>query len=568
MKKLFLWCLLISISTFSYSQNNNPVSIYEGAMVQSVEFRFTNAPSDTTLNQAYQRIVRSEFRIMPQTQFNSFLASYYISKLNLLPFVSQATMNITLSSQNGVDVVVKVSLSQQEQNDKRENIAKNARLFPVLYNSDRTFLTLKAAASEMAYSNNNAWFGQPTAMTNGNPLATNPVGAGYTAWLEGFASVGIYGIVKVIPKINLHLYGGANYLVSFSAGSELFTDKGRFHGDIEEAFVGLIGGGRTASGKTYRYNLTYGRKQFTLGDGWLIINTSMNGDNRAALQLNPRWAGKSLLQAGFNWDKLQFQLFQLKPNELDILTSNTIINGANVELSNKRQNGLLAASFLSVPRSGFRYFTPDGQVYSREGLQVYNLRLFKNAGVDGGLLLKLEGGYQRNSNFNMSAWAYYAELGWKFGKVQGTPTISYRYAYFGGDNPESSSYNRWDALYTGGNGEQWVQGSNMYKIVQNSNEISHRLQVVYNPLKKVQLVGQLWLFYAAQLNNIGGNPALSTLQSKIYGSEINLTIKYFHSKSWYFHLNTAYTIPSGAIRDLVADTRNWYCLSFFARYSF
>lgn len=108
----------------------------------------------------------------------------------------------------------------------------------------------------------------------------------------------------------------------------------------------------------------------------------------------------------------------------------------------------------------------------------------------------------------------------------------------------------------------------MYKMVQNSNEMSHRVQVVFNPLRKVQLVGQAWLFYAARLNNLGGNPALSQLHSKFYGSEFNLTVKYFSNRHWYFHLNTAYTIPGSAITRNVSGARNWFCLSVFVRYSF
>lgn len=568
MRKIILGCLLASlISTLAYSQTNNPVSIYEGMQIQAITFHYENLPADTTLANAYSKIIESEFGITPQSQFNSFLTSYYVSKLNLLPFVKTSRLGATLSDQNLVMVTVNVSFSSTEKEKTTgESALTNSRLLPVLYNSDRTFLTLKAAASEMVYTNDNAWFSQPAAMTNGNPLAENPSGAGYTAWLEGFASAGVYGITKVIPKINLHLYGGVNYLASFSTGNELFTDRGRVYGDIEEAFVGIIGGGQTKQGKVYKYNFTYGRKQFTLGDGWLIINTSMNGYNRASLQLNPRWAGKELIQGGFTWDKMLVQGFRLKPNELDILNSRTVINGLNVQLSNKK--GLLAFSFLQVPKSNLRYFQPDGTVHSREGLQVYNLRVFKNTGQGGGLFFKAEGGYQRNSNFDMNAWAYYGELGWNFAKTKGSPTVSYRYASFSGDDPQSKSYNRWDALYTGGNGEQWVQGSNMYKIVQNSNEITHRLQAVYSPLRKIQFVGQIWLFYADQKNNIGGNPALSNLQSKFYGSEYNLTIKYFYSKNWYFHLNTAYTLPGGAIKDVIPDTKNWFCLSFFARYSF
>lgn len=567
-KRYAVGCLLFVLaSTFAHGQSNNPVSIYEGMQIQSIDFNFSNLPADTALANAYRKVIETEFGITSQSLFNSFLTSFYISKLNLLSFVEKASLGASLSEQNLIMIQVNVALSAEQEKKAQENGLANTQLLPVLYNSDRTFLTLKVAASEMVYSNNNAWFAQPTAMTTGNPLAEKPSGTGYTAWLEGFASAGIYGIVKLIPKANLHLYAGVNYLASFSAGNELFTDKGRVYGDIEEAFAGIIGGGTTAKGQPYKYNVTYGRKQFTLGDGWLIVNTSMNGYNRASLQLNPRWAGKELLQAGFAWDKITLQGFRLRPNELDILNSRTTINGVNLQLSNNK-NGLVAFSFLQVPKSNFRYYLPDGTVQTRDGLQVYNLRVFKNTGQKGGLFYKAEAGYQRNAHFDMSAWAYYGELGWNFAKVKGTPTVSYRYAYFSGDNPDSKSYNRWDALYTGGNGEQWVQGSNMYKIVQNSNEIAHRLQAVYSPLPKIQLVGQFWLFYAPQKNNIGGNPALSTLHSTFYGTEYNLTIKYFHSRNWYFHLNTAYTLPGGAIKEAIPNTEDWFCLSFFARYSF
>lgn len=569
MKRLFLGCLLLLISTLVRGQSNNPLSIYEEEQINSVRFEFYQLPTDTLVATNIRQKVENTFLIYPQTHYNSFMASYYLSRINLYPFVKEAVLNIENTSESGIDLIISVTLTSDESSmRKQNNIFRDLSSFPAIYTSDRTFITLKFAASEMAYSNDNAWFAQPVSFTTGNPLADHPVGAGYSAWLEGFANVGLYGITKIIPKINLHLYGGASYLTSFSAGNELFTNQARIYGNVEDAFVGLVGGGRTNNGHVYRYNALFGRKQFVLGDGWLIINTSMNGSNRAALQLNPRWASKNVFQAGFMWDRLFIQGFRLEANELPILNSGTVINGLNLELGNKDRM-LIAASFLQIPRSRFKYYLPDGAVHTRDGLQVYNLRIFRNAPLNkDGLFFKAEGGYQRNPNFDMSAWAYYGELGWSFTQKRGTPSLSYRFAYFSGDNPDTKSYNRWDALYTGGTGEQWVQGSNMYKMVQNSNELTHRFQAIYRPMQKVQLVGQVWLFYAPQTLNLGGNPALSQLDSKYYGSEFNLTVKYFHTRNWYFHLNTAYTLPGGAISDLVPDTKNWFCLSAFVRYSF
>lgn len=542
--------------------------MYEGSIVQQVTISLTETPADSALVDSYRKIIESEFSIAPQSQYSGIMASYYTSKLNLLSFVDRAVLSVAPTAENGVKVSVTVALKSRKEPVKVQSGFKNKQLLPVLYNSERAYLTMRFAASEMVYTNHNTWFSNPVDMTTGNPLADSPTGKGWSAWLEGFASLGAYGVVKAIPQINLHLYGGASYLVSYSAGNDLFSNASRIHADVEDAFIGIVGGKQLANGHQYRYNFTYGRKSFTLGDGWLLVNTSMNGHNRAALQLNPRWASKQLISGGFSWNRLTLQGFSIKPNELDILNSQTIINGVNLEASN-RKNGTLGFSYLTVPQSKLRYYLPDGTVQGREGLQVFNLRLFKTTDQNGGLFFKGEAGYQNNRHFDMNAWAYYGEMGWNFAKTKGSPSISYRYASFGGDNPASKSYNRWDALYTGGNGEQWVQGSVMYKLVQNSNEITHRLQAVYRPAPKYQVVGQLWLFYADQLNNIGGNPALSTLKSKFYGTEFNLTLKHFHSRQWYFHLNAAYALPGSAVKDnLSSSAADWFCATVFARYSF
>ena len=108
----------------------------------------------------------------------------------------------------------------------------------------------------------------------------------------------------------------------------------------------------------------------------------------------------------------------------------------------------------------------------------------------------------------------------------------------------------------------------MYKIVQNSNEMSHLLQLVYSPVSKLQTVTQLWSFMAPQSNNLGGNPGLSVMKGRYYGTELNLTVKYFYSRQWYFHLNTAFTVPGSAVKETIpGDLKNWFSLMAFVRYS-
>lgn len=565
---LFGWLCVFFFLHEAKAQSNNALSIFEGERIVSVSFRYENIPADTTLYIDRMQQVENAFLVYPYTHFNQVMTDYYLTRIRLLPFVETADADIISLGEGGIALIVRVVFSlRPEAKKKPRNLLKDIHSFPVIYADNSAFLTFRISASEMGYSDNDAWFARPEPLLKGNPLVDHPAGAGYTGWVEGFAMGGVYGIVPLLRPQNIHLYGGANYIVSFSAGRELFTDKSRFYGHVDDAFAGLVGGDRTSAGHEYAYNILYGRKQYILGNGWLITNTAMNGEERGALQLNPRRAAKRLFQAGARWDKLVLQGFSLQPNELPLLDSHTILDGLNLEWGNSDRIQA-AATVIHSPRSDVKYYLPDGTTHTRKGLWVYNLRLFGNPALNrAGLFYKSEFGLQTNNRFPMRAYAWYIHAGWNFAQVRGKPALSYRFAYFSGDNPATSTYERWDALYTGGNGEQWVQGSNMYKIVQNSNEMTHLLQLIYTPWPKWQTVTQLWSFIAPQKNNLGGNPALSTLKSRYYGSEVNLTVKYFYSRRWYFHFNTALTFPGNGIREVVPGARNWFCLMAFAQYT-
>lgn len=551
------------------AQTVGVLSVYEGQRILSVSFDFRGLPDDETEAARLRREAEAAFPVQPYTHFSRMQVEYYLAQLRALPFVRDASLVIVVTGEGGLELTVAADLipSAVGEPERTQNLFRNIRTFPVVYARGNTFVTFRAALSEMVYSNDNAWFGRPQTFTEGNPLADNPAGAGWTAWLEGYGMGGLYGIARIVRRLDLHLYGGVSGIAAFSAGRELFTEQARVRVGVEDAFAGIVGGGRDASGRNYSYNVTYGRKSFVLGNGWLIVNTAMNGQVRGALQLNPRWAARSVFQAGGRYGKFMGQVFRIRPDELPLLDSRTVLDGVNVEYTPDEwiQAG---AAVLHVPRSGRQYYLPDGGVRSRRGLQVYNVRLYGNppAGRPGPFY-KAEAGLQRNSHFDMRAYAWYVHLGWNFARTPGAPTVSYRFAYFSGDNPRTAAYERWDPLYTGGNGEQWVQGANMYKIVQNSNEMSHLIQVTCMPLKKVQLVGQIWAFAAPERNNLGGNPALSVMKGRYYGTEFDLTVKYFRSPRWYFHFNAAYTLPGDAVRGAAPRARDWLSLMFFFRWS-
>jgi hypothetical protein len=405
-----------------------------------------------------------------------------------------------------VSVTVTLTDAANQQVEKGFLLTGDRGDLPLLYDRDGTILRFKLEALSLYYANNNAWYGRSDLMLAGNPLVSgSPSGAGWDQWAEAYLHYGLYGLTPLSDT--LFVYGGLSAITSMSRGQELFTDEARTYTGVEDAYLGIVTGTTDDAGNRLTFNLTAGRQRFTLANAFLIANTASNGSERAALQANARWASDMLVLGQIGWNNTKFEAFYVDPDELPILDSETVITGLNVE-SLVRPGLLAGASYLTVPDSTQKYFSPTGGIAgTREGLNLWDLRFaYTQPGGQSGFFGGAELARQTNDNFDMDARAGYAEIGYSFAEAKWTPAVSYRLSYFSGDDPATATYERWDPLLSGGNGEQWVQGANHFKVVQDSNVIAHRLQARLRLAPKVELVPQLWAFYADQTNNIGGNP--------------------------------------------------------------
>lgn len=539
--------------------------------IESITIKIDNPSQDEAVNARAEDTVRRVMGLFPGSRYSEDFISFAMSQARRSAGLANIRFEATLTPRGGVDLVFYLELPEAARAPEGRGyvITRDPKDLPVIYDRNGTFLKLKVEALGLYYGNNNAWYGRPDLMLAGNPLVKGqPAGKGYDDWVEGYVHYGLYGITPLTT--NLYLYGGVSAISSVSYGQELFTDETREYTWFEDAYVGLLTGGTDAKGNRRSVNLTAGRQRFTLADAFLIANTAANGDERAALQANARWASDMLALAKFRYNEISLELFYVDPDELDLLDSQTRIAGVNLEA--KPLRGLkLGAAYLGVPESDSLYYDPAGAVAGgREGLQLMDLRFTytpRPLGVSGPFFGG-EVARQTNRDFDMDARAAYAEIGYFFKNIPWTPAISYRPAYFSGDDPDTETYERWDPLLSGGTGEQWVQGANHFKVVQDSNVIAHRFQARLNVAPKIQLVPQYWIFQADSLNNIGGNPALSTLADNDYGQEFNITFKYFHSKNIYVHGHIAYTIPGTGVNEALGyDAKDWTSFMLFVRYA-
>ncbi|MBK6507397.1 MAG: hypothetical protein IPG02_17530 [Ignavibacteria bacterium] len=213
----------------------------------------------------------------------------------------------------------------------------------------------------------------------------------------------------------------------------------------------------------------------------LIKNTSSNGSYKSALQLNPRWATDLTHQLTFAYNRNRIQFFEIDPDEFSQIDTRTMIRLVNAELGENSKNQIDLLTQL-CPRSEFSYYT-EKFCSEREGLRVADVRYY-HLPLPGtnGFVFKSELARQFHKDFDMNAWGGYAEIGWSFTEQKYSPYITFRHSVFTGDDPETKAFERWDPLLSGGNGEEWVQGANHFKVVQISNVVAERLQLKLRPI--------------------------------------------------------------------------------------
>jgi hypothetical protein len=437
--------------------------------------------------------------------------------------------------------------------------------FPNLVLNDRARVTLILNGALGAYSDTFPWFGDAATFNGSSPLATNPPTGRRASWGEMTVEAGMGGITQ-LGRAPVYAYGAATALFSAAAGQDLFTNDTRGLVRVEKAYVGFLYADRPSRTSV---NLSFGRQNFNLSDGFLIsqFSGSANAGPRPGLYLNPRIAFDMTAILDIKLDTLRLKAFYLNPDELEQFESRTEFAGLNLGWAVSPRTRLGATS-IWVPQSDSQFRLPDGSRLAREGVHTlaFDARFDDPFGLKG-LWLQSEYARQRNAG-RMRAWAAYGAVGYRLQDSGWKPALSYRFSAFSGDDPATPTFERYDPLLSGGLAE-WVQGVSFKKLVGNSNMDVHRLRATASPTKKLNLTLDLFDFQARERNNLGGNPALGTLASHDIGREVTLRGDWFAMRRLYLLLLASHAVPGDAIRAAAAtDARPWTTLQASAFWHF
>lgn len=530
------------------SESALPDSIFRDARIDEV--RIAGAEGDAALAAA----VRAAFTVRPGEPVEWMRLQAALEAVRGLDGIGEARFTLERSSNPTRNVLtLEVVLVAP-----KAGVAPAPVRFPNLVLTDRARVTLILNGAVGAYSDTHPWFGDPATFTRLSPVATHPPDGRRASWGELSVEAGLGGITQV-GQAPVYVYGAATAMLSAAAGQDLFTDESRALVRVEKAYAGLLYADKASRTAV---NLSLGRQNFNLSDGFLIsqFSGSANAGPRPGLFLNPRIAFDMTVLLDVKLDTVRLKAFYLDPDELEDFESNTEFAGLTASWTPDKTLRLGATS-IWTPRSDSLFRLPGGAALAREGTHTlaFDARLDDPFGLDG-LWVQSEVSRQRNSGA-MRAWAAYGTLGYRFAGAEWTPAFSYRFSAFSGDDPATTTYERYDPMLSGGLAE-WVQGVNFKKVIGNSNVNVHRLRATAKPSDTLNLTLDLFDFEARELNNLGGNPALGALSSHDLGREITLRADWFALRRLYVLIIGSHAVPGKAMRAAAvnADAKPWTSL--------
>ena len=312
---------------------------------------------------------------------------------------------------------------------------------------------------------------------------------GSSSWREGYLKYGLsfdQGLGAAGSS-----YGAFSLLSSATWGdgdAAGFTDGSERTTKIEDAYLGWRSGALFEALGENGVDVSFGRQNVMVGDGFLINGDALNiGKGLADGEFNR--GGSYYLAARKAFDQtavLRLGGQQGWRGDLMWLKSDNRAQ-AKTELyvgtlEHVADAGTVGLTFIRTRDVDEHYASPAQ--LEREGMKTYSLRGAGNAGVEN---LSLSGEYawqDRDQGSDEKAW--YLEAGWTFADVAWSPSVTYRYSRF------SEGY---DPLFYGfsrGFGT-WFQGevAGNYAGPFNSNSGVHHVGLRASPLENLS-VGALW----------------------------------------------------------------------------
>ena len=260
---------------------------------------------------------------------------------------------------------------------------------------------------------------------------------------------------------------------TFSAPPTLVGGEASSYGP-EDAYIGWRSGKGLSLGED-AFELTVGRIPYKIGHGFLLWDGAGDGGSRGGFWSGARKDWKLGVLARLKTEHNLLETFFLERDDLPEHETNTKLSGANYEFSFGPKDA--ATTF------GLTYIkTKSNVIAERDGMNVYDARVFTVLPFLPNLSFELEGAHEENGNV-MESDGWTAQLAYKFANLPGSPQLSYRYAFFKGDAAGTHKNEAFDPLFPGFyDWGTWWQGEIAGEyFLSNSNLVSQQVRLHFAP---------------------------------------------------------------------------------------
>ena len=367
----------------------------------------------------------------------------------------------------------------------------------------------------------------------------------------------IYGLVSGVGSLTL---GDGD------AGG--FTDDDDGSIGIEQLYAGWRSGALFADtlGEDV-LDLSAGRQDFHVGDGFLIWDGNFDTEGEGAYWLGPRTAFSFAGLARVATSPLGGQLFFLRGDadqgHSELVGTNLDYGLGDLGLGEDSALGAMYFQIVDVD-SRFEAGTP------RDGMQLATVRL-NDLRVPGFEDLGLHAQYAREfgdgQNVDFDAQAFYVEPFYEFSSLPWTPSLAYRFAWFSGDpDPADDEREDFDPLfydYSRGWGT-WVQGEITGEyLLFNSNQINHMVHLSAYPTEEIG-IGALYFHFDLEEKNYFGTP----VGERDFADEVNLYVDWTINDNVYLGALYGVAFPGDAAEEAFGDDDPFQLFSVYAVLTF
>lgn len=323
--------------------------------------------------------------------------------------------------------------------------------------------------------------------------------------------------------------------------------------DVEDLYIGWRSGTSLGSSENL-LDFTVGRARYELGHGLLLWDGAADGGTRGGYWTGARKAFELAAIGRFKPGPHTFEVFYLDRDEIPESDSDTKLWGFNYELA-IGEHTTLGATYM-------KWDADPVVAPQRDGLDVHNVRAYtapfsnlKGLSFEAEYVLEDNGDALDSTAWNVLA-AYQLEMAWQ-------PKVSYRYAFFEGDDPATPENEAFDSLLTGFHdwGEWWQGEIAGEYFVSNSNLISHQLRVHTQPSEAVSTG---LIFYDFRLDD----PESAGVTADDVAIELDWYMDWSINDNFLLSFVAAVAEPGDAIEQSSGRTETfWYGMA-FAAYSF